>query len=67
MMAHNDGDPLRVVPMKEAPESLPMGERLMPPKQSVMNSRLPKRTVSLRDKPPHVKRSPSVATVSTNE
>jgi hypothetical protein len=36
-------------------------------KQSVMNSRLPKRTVSLREKPPHVKRSLSVATTSINE
>jgi hypothetical protein len=41
-MDHSDGDPLRVVPTKIAPELLPLGERLRPLKQSAMNSRLPK-------------------------
>jgi hypothetical protein len=45
----------------------PLGERLRPPKQSVMNSNLPKRTVSLSEKPPHVRCSPSVATVRVDE
>jgi hypothetical protein len=54
-MAHSDGDPLLVVPMKIASELPPLGERLRPPKQSAMNSRFPKRTVSIREKPPHVR------------
>jgi hypothetical protein len=32
-----------------------------------MNSKLPGRTVSPREKPPHVKRSPSVEMASTDE
>jgi hypothetical protein len=38
-MARSNGDPLQVVPMKIAPESIPLVERLRPPKQSAMNSR----------------------------
>jgi hypothetical protein len=64
-MAHSDGDPLWVVPMKMVPKSLHLGERLRPLKQSAMNSRLPKRTVSPREKPPHVKWSPSMAAASS--
>jgi hypothetical protein len=37
-----DGDPLCIIPMNMAPESLPWGERLRRPKQLAMNSRLPK-------------------------
>jgi hypothetical protein len=40
-MAYNrDGGPLLVEPMKAAPESFLLGERLRPPKQSTMNSML---------------------------
>jgi hypothetical protein len=37
-------------PMMMASEPFPMGERLRPPKRSVMNSRLSKRMVSSREK-----------------
>jgi hypothetical protein len=37
-----DGGLPQVEPMRAASESLPLGERLRPPKQSVMNSRLSK-------------------------
>jgi hypothetical protein len=67
IMAHNDGDPLWVVPAKMEPGSLPLGERPMPPMQSAMNSGLPKQTLSLREKLPHVKHSPSLTTVSSDE
>jgi hypothetical protein len=53
--------------MKAAPKSFLMGERLRPPKQSAMNSRLPKPVISLREKPLHVQRSPSVEMVSADE
>jgi hypothetical protein len=53
--------------MKAVPESYLMQERLRPLKWSAMNSRLPKRTVSLREKPPHVRPSPSAETASINE
>jgi hypothetical protein len=68
IMTHRgDGDPLRVKPMKAATELLLLGERLKPPKSSAMNSKLPRRTVSPREKPPHVKRSPSAATASADK
>jgi hypothetical protein len=67
MARSGDGGPLRVEPTKAAPESFLLGERLRPPKQSTMNSRLPKRTVSPREKPPHVKRSPSAEMMSADE
>jgi hypothetical protein len=42
-MAHNgDGGPLRVEPMKVASKPSLQGERLRPPKQSKINSMLPK-------------------------
>jgi hypothetical protein len=44
-----------------------MGETLRPPKWSVMNSRLSKRMVLPRENPPHNKRSPPAATVSTDD
>jgi hypothetical protein len=53
--------------MKAAPESFLLGERLRPPKQSAMNSRLSKRTVLLREKPLHVKHSPSAEMASADE
>jgi hypothetical protein len=53
--------------MKAAPKSFLMGERLRPPKQSAMNSRLPKPVISLREKPLHVQRSPLVEMVSADE
>jgi hypothetical protein len=58
---------LRGEPIKVTHEPLSLGERLRSPKKSTMNSRLPKRTVSQREKPPHVKRSPLIETVSANE
>jgi hypothetical protein len=67
IMARSDGDPLRVVPMKTAHESLPLGERLKLMKQSAMNSWLPKKMISAREKPPHVRHSPSVVTPSVDE
>jgi hypothetical protein len=53
--------------MKAVPESFLLGERLMSPKQSTMNSRLPMRTVSPREKPPHVRRSQLVEIMSADE
>jgi hypothetical protein len=53
--------------MKAATELLLLRERLKPPKSSAMNSKLPRRTVSPREKPPHVKRSPSAATASADK
>jgi hypothetical protein len=41
-MVHSGGDPLEVVPMKTALDSLPLVERLMLSKQSAINSRLSK-------------------------
>jgi hypothetical protein len=38
-----DGDPLCTIPMKIAPESLSLGERLRRPRWSMVNSKLPKR------------------------
>jgi hypothetical protein len=68
VMAHSgDGGPPWVEPMMMASELSPTGERMKPPKQLVMNSRLPKRMVSPREKPPHDRRSPSVATVSADD
>jgi hypothetical protein len=57
VMVHGgDGGLLRVEPMMIAYETSPEGERLMPPKKLAMNSILPKRMVSLREKPSHDKR-----------
>jgi hypothetical protein len=68
VMARNgDSGSQRVEPMKAAFESFLLGERHMPLKKSAMNSRLLKWTVSLREKPPHVKRTPSPVTVSADE
>jgi hypothetical protein len=50
MARSEDGGPPLVEPMRAASESLPLGERLRPPKQWVMNSRLVKQTVSPREK-----------------
>jgi hypothetical protein len=58
MVRCEDGGPPRVEPM---------GERLRPPKWSVLYSRLPKRMVSPREKPPHDKRAPPASTVSTDD
>jgi hypothetical protein len=46
MARRGDGDPLRVEPMKATLEFFLLGESLRSPKQSVMDSRLPKQTVS---------------------
>jgi hypothetical protein len=68
IMAHIEvGGPLWGESMKVMLESFLLGERLRPPKQSAMNSRLPKRTVSSRRKPPHIKCSPLVETLSAEE
>jgi hypothetical protein len=67
-MAHSeDGGTLWVEPIKAAPESFLPGERLMPPKQLVMNSTLLKRMISPREKPPHVRHSTSVEIASVDE
>jgi hypothetical protein len=66
-MARSNSDPLRVVPMKIAPESLPLVERLKLLKQLAMNSSQPKRMVLQREQPPHIRHSPSVATASIDE
>jgi hypothetical protein len=56
IMAYNgDSSPPWVEPRRVASESLPLGERLRPPKQSAMKSRLPKRMVSSPEKQPYVK------------
>jgi hypothetical protein len=68
IMAHNgDGGPLRDEPMKVASKSFLRGERLRPLTQLVMNSRLPNRMVSPRERPPHIKRSLSVEMASTDD
>jgi hypothetical protein len=54
-------------PMTMVSELSHMGERLRPPKQSAMNSRLPKRMVSLREKSPHNKRSPPTAMATVDD
>jgi hypothetical protein len=67
IMAHSGvGGLLRGEPMKVAPESFLLGQRLRLPKQSTMNSRLQNRAISPRDKPLHVKCSPSVEMVSVD-
>jgi hypothetical protein len=65
-MVRSDGDPLRAVPTKMVPELFPLGERLRLSKMSAMNSRLPKRMVSPREKPPQVKCSLLVVTMSVD-
>jgi hypothetical protein len=68
IMAYSgDGGPPRVEPTKVLPESFLLGEKLRLLMQSAMNSRLPKQIVSLMEKPPHVKCSPSAETVSVDE
>jgi hypothetical protein len=52
--------------MKMVPELFPLGERLRLSKMSAMNSRLPKRMVSPREKPPQVKCSLLVVTMSVD-
>jgi hypothetical protein len=44
-----------------------LGERLGPPKQSAMNSRIPKRTILLSKNPPHVMHSPSTVMANSDE
>jgi hypothetical protein len=68
VMAHSrDGGPPWAEPMAMASKPSPVGERLKPPKRSAMNLRLPKRMVSLREKPPHDRHSPSAVTASAND
>jgi hypothetical protein len=67
MAYRGDGGSLQVEPMKAASKSSILGERLRPPKQSVMNSTLPKWIVSQRENPPHNRRSPSVEMASADE
>jgi hypothetical protein len=67
IMARSDGDPLQVVLLKVVPESLSLGERLRLPKQSAMDSRLPKQMVSQREKAPQVRHSLSVVAASADE
>jgi hypothetical protein len=56
-----DGGPPWVESMAMASELSQVQERLRPPKRSAMNSRLPKRIILPREKPPHDRRSSSVA------
>jgi hypothetical protein len=58
---------MRAGPMKMAPKSHPLGDRLKLPKQLTMNLRLPKQTVSLREKPLQVKHSQPVVMASVDE
>jgi hypothetical protein len=67
MLRNRDGGPLWAEPMKAASEPSLLGERLRPLKQLAMNSRLSKRTVSSREKPPHDRCSSSVAMASIDE
>jgi hypothetical protein len=67
-MAHRrDGDLLRVGPMKAVPELLTLGEWIRPPKKSVMNSKVPRRPISLKEKPPDINRSLSTLTTSEDQ
>jgi hypothetical protein len=68
IMAHSgDNGLLWVEPAMVASEMSLLGERLWSPKQSVVNSRLPKQMVSLREKPPHDRHSSLATTVSADE
>jgi hypothetical protein len=67
MVYYGDGGPPRAEPMMSVSEPFPMGERLRPPKRSVMNSRHPKTMVSLREKPSHDEHSPPAVMVSTDD
>jgi hypothetical protein len=67
-MAHGrDGGPLWDETMMAASELSLLGERLRPPKQSTMNSRLPKRMVSPWEKSSHDRRSLLAVTVSVDD
>jgi hypothetical protein len=68
VMAHGgDGSPPRVEPMMAASEPSPMGARIRLLKRSVMNSRLPKRMVSPREKSSLDRHSPPVAMMSADD
>jgi hypothetical protein len=67
MARSGHGVPPWVEPMTAASEPSPMQERLRPPKQSVMNSRLPKQMVLLGEKTSHNKCSPFATMVSADE
>jgi hypothetical protein len=67
MVCCGSGVPLWVGPMTATPKPYPRGERLRKPKRPMMNSRLPKRMVSPREKLLHDKRSPSTMTASTDD
>jgi hypothetical protein len=67
MVRYGYGGPPLVENMMTASKPSPMGERLRPPKGSTMNLRLLKRMISPREKPRHHKRSPPVATVSSDD
>jgi hypothetical protein len=62
-----DGGPPQVEPMTMVSEPSAMGERLSPSNRSAMNSRLPKRMVSPREKSPHDRRSPPTVMASTDD
>jgi hypothetical protein len=64
---NGDNVPPRVEPMTAAPEPSATGEMLRPLKRYVMNSSLPKKVVSPREKTSHDRHSPSTMTVSTDE
>jgi hypothetical protein len=66
-MARNDSNPLRAIPTKTAHELFPLREMLRLPKQSAMNSKLPKRKVLPREKPLQVKCSLSVVMTIIDE
>jgi hypothetical protein len=54
-MVCREGNPLCTIPINTMPESFPSGERHRLPKQSVVNSKLPKQMVSSRVNPMPVK------------
>jgi hypothetical protein len=67
MACSEDSGPQRVEPMAAAFETSIRGERFRPPKKSAMNSRLPNRMVSPREKPSHDRHSTSVVMVIADE
>jgi hypothetical protein len=63
----DNSGPLHVEPTAVTSEPSLQGERLRPPKQSVMKSRLPKRMVSPREKSSRDRHSPLAVAASGDE
>jgi hypothetical protein len=62
-----DGDPLCTIPMNTTSESFPSGEKLMWPKWSMVNSKLPKQMVSPGASPTLIRLLPLATMVSFYE